>query len=72
MIFVSVKIPDEFISRYEKGMSGPASLRQGQYSTAAIADIEQMGNDDGGWLFYLVDLDSSNVGAATIPMTFRG
>jgi hypothetical protein len=68
----SVKIPNEFISRYETGMSGPASLRQEQYSTAAIAEIEQMKSDDEGWLFYLVDLDSSNVGSGAIPLTFRG
>jgi hypothetical protein len=67
----SVKIPEKFISRYEKGVSGPASLRQEQYSNSMVAEIEQM-KDDEGWLFYLVDLDSSNVGIDKIPLTFRG
>jgi hypothetical protein len=68
----SVKIPEEFILRYEKGMSGPASLRQEQYSNSVVTEIEQMKGDDQGWFFYLIDLDSSNAGVDKIPLTFRG
>jgi hypothetical protein len=66
----SVKIPDSFISRSERGMSGPASLSPDVYSTTAIAEVERMENVDEDWLFYLVDFDDSTVGAARIPLTF--
>jgi hypothetical protein len=66
----SVKIPEKFISRFEKGMSGPASLGHQEYSDAVIVEIERM--EDGDWLFYLVDFDDSNVGTEPIPRTFLG
>jgi len=67
----SVKIPDSFISRSEKGMSGPTSLSPDVYPTSAIAEVERMENVEENWLFYVVDFDDSTVGAAGIPLTFR-
>jgi hypothetical protein len=67
----SVKNPNSFISRSEKGMSGPTSCSPDVYSTSAIGDVERMENVDNDWLFYLVDFDDSTVGAARIPLTFR-
>lgn|SRR5579864_521497 len=67
----SVKIPESFISRTEKGMSGPASLTKEEYSAAEIQEIESMESSGGDWRFYLVDFDSSDLGTAPIPRTFR-
>lgn len=63
----SVKIPEKFVSHYERGMSGPASLRPEYYSAADIADLEDMGQHDRAWSFYLVDLESSSVDPTAIP-----
>lgn len=68
----SVKIPETFVSRYEKGMSGPTSLPHEKYSDADIVEIERMGVEAGDWLFYLVDFDDSNIGTEPIPLTFLG
>jgi hypothetical protein len=67
----SVKIPDSFISRTEKGVSGPASLNQEDYSTGAVEEVERMDNIERNWIFYLVDFDSSDVGTTRVPRTFR-
>jgi hypothetical protein len=68
----SVKIPEMFVSRHERGMSGPTSLPHEEYSDAAIVEIERMGAKDGDWLFYLVDFDDSDIGTEPIPLTFLG
>jgi hypothetical protein len=67
----SVKIPESFISRNEKGVSGPASLSQEKYSTAEIQEVKRMADSEKDWLFYLVDFDSSDVGTTKVPLTFR-
>jgi hypothetical protein len=66
-----VKIPQTFISRMEKVVSGPASLSHEEYPTSSISEIKGMEGTDEDWLFYLVDFDDSDIGSATIPMTFR-
>jgi hypothetical protein len=69
----SVTIPEPFISRTEKSVSGPASLKYEDYSSAEIEEVERMNESgsDRNWRFYLVDFDSSDVGAASVPPTFR-
>jgi hypothetical protein len=70
----SVKIPESFISRNEKGVSGPASLSRETCSTAEIQEVERIADSadsEKDWLFYLVDFDSSDVGTAKVPLTFR-
>ena len=67
----SVKIPDSFISRSEKGMSGPTSLSPELYAAKAITEVERMENVEENWLFYVVDFDDSTVGATSIPLTFH-
>jgi hypothetical protein len=67
----SVRIPDSFIFRSEKGASGPASLTREEYSSENIKEVERMENSEGDWLFYIVDFDDSGVGPARIPLTFR-
>lgn len=67
----SVKTPEKFISRHEKGAAGPASLPSENYLDADIREIEAMESHEGDWRFYLVDFNDSNIGTAPIPRTFH-
>lgn len=69
----SVTIPESFISRGDKAVSGPASLKHEDYSGAEIEEVERMteSNSDRNWRFYLVDFDSADVGTDSVPLTFR-
>jgi hypothetical protein len=67
----SVKIPESFISRTANCTSGPASLSEEEYSTAAIVELDEMENGEKDWAFYLVDFDDSDIEKDRIPLTFR-
>ena len=67
----SVKIPESFISRSEKGITVPTSFGLEEYSAATIREIESMEDAEADWLFYLVDFDSSDIEPVEIPRTFR-
>jgi hypothetical protein len=67
----AVKIPDSFISRTPKGQAGPTSLSQDDYSNDDIQEVERMEDSRGGWAFYLLAFDDSDIGSVKIPLTFH-
>jgi len=68
----SVRIPESFVTRREKGKSYPASLGHEEYSAGSTEVVKRMDDTKGDEVFFLVDFDDRNVGETKVPPTFLG
>jgi hypothetical protein len=67
-----VKIPENFITRDEDGVSCPTWLSSEKYTDDDMKSIENMFENHDDYVFYILDFDSEGVENETISRTFLG
>ena len=67
---LKVKMPEEFINRYNNGFSFPSKLQPEEIRKTEISLIQSMENEDFNTEFYIISLTNEGISDKEVPFTF--